>query len=200
LTGWRLDIKRVNRSCPPEFRKAAVQRVVEGGRSVLAVTGSLEMSAKTLANRVARARRGEAPTQVSARGRVSELEAELTRLRQEVAKLWMEKRILKKRQRTSPRSRCEVRVDRRASRLLSSAAEVRVAGGIGQWVLRGAVEGSGGLHGRTGGNRGGDSSCSDVRHRGRSGRRRMTSDGGAFLGRPVTKKRIGRRIPRLRPY
>ncbi|WP_404977023.1 transposase [Accumulibacter sp.] len=42
-------MKRVNRSDPPEFRKAAVQRVVDGGRSVPAVARSLEMSAKTLA-------------------------------------------------------------------------------------------------------------------------------------------------------
>lgn len=87
-------MKRVNRSYPPEFRKAAVQQVVDGGRSVQAVARSLEMSAKTLANWVARARRGEAPSQGSVRGPVSELEAELTRLRQEVAKPRMEKEIL----------------------------------------------------------------------------------------------------------
>ena len=89
-------MKRVNRSWPPEFRKVAVQQVVDGRRSVPAVARSLERSAKTLANRVARARRGEAPSQASARGPVSELEAELTRLRQELAKLRMEKEILKK--------------------------------------------------------------------------------------------------------
>jgi len=61
----------VNRSDPPEFREAAVQQVVEGGRSVPMVTRSLEMSAKTLANWVARARRGEAATQTSGRGPVS---------------------------------------------------------------------------------------------------------------------------------
>lgn len=89
-------MKRVNRSYPPEFRQAAVQQVVDGGRSVPAVARSFEMSAKTLAvNWVARARRGEAATPVSARGPVSEQEAELTRLRQEVAKLRMEKEILK---------------------------------------------------------------------------------------------------------
>ena len=93
-------MKRVNRHYPPEFRKASVQQVVDGGRSVPAVARSLEMSAKTLAktlaNWVAGARRGEAPSQGSARGPLSELEAELTRLRQEVAKLRMEKGILKK--------------------------------------------------------------------------------------------------------
>jgi len=42
-----------------EFREAAVQQVLEGGRSVTQVARSLEMSAKTLANWVARARRGQ---------------------------------------------------------------------------------------------------------------------------------------------
>jgi transposase len=96
LTLWRLEMTRVNRSYPPEFRKAAEQQVVDGGRNVPTVSRWLEMSAKTLANWVARARRGESPTLVSARAPVSELEAELTRLRQEVAKLRMEKEIPKK--------------------------------------------------------------------------------------------------------
>lgn len=89
-------MKRVNRSYPPEFRKAAVQQVVDGGRSVPAVARSLEMSAKTLANWVLRSRKGESPVKVSARPPVSELEAEVSRLRQEVAKLRLEKEILKK--------------------------------------------------------------------------------------------------------
>jgi transposase len=100
-----------DRRYTPEFRDAAVKQVIEGGRSVAAVARSLEMSSKSLANWVYRARKGQelvkrAPTQP-----VSELEAELSRLRQENAKLKLEKEILKKRQRTLPRSRCEVRVD-----------------------------------------------------------------------------------------
>ena len=88
--------KRLNRSYTPEFRAAAVKQVTDGGRSMPAVARSLEMSAKTLANWVLRARKGQAPANGSTRQPVSELEAELTRLRQENAKLRMEKEILKK--------------------------------------------------------------------------------------------------------
>jgi len=90
-------MKRVNRSYTPEFRAAAVKQVSDGGRSIRAVARSLEMSTKTLANWVLRARNGQAPVKGgSAKQPVSELEAELTRLRQENAKLRMEKEILKK--------------------------------------------------------------------------------------------------------
>jgi transposase len=89
-------MKRMNRSYTPEFRAAAVQQVVDGGRSVPAVARSLEMSAKTLANWILRARQGKPLARTAAGAPVSELEAEVTRLRQENAKLRMEKEILKK--------------------------------------------------------------------------------------------------------
>ena len=89
-------MKRVNRSYTSEFRAAALEQVAEGGRSLPAVARSLEMSAKTLANWVLRARQGEPPAKASSREPKSELEADLTRLRQEVAKRRMEKEILKK--------------------------------------------------------------------------------------------------------
>ena len=89
-------MKRLNRSYTPEFRAEAVRQVLDGGRSVPAVARSLEMSAKTLANWILRARKGETLAKVSAGKPVTEMEAELTRLRQEVAKLRMEKEILKK--------------------------------------------------------------------------------------------------------
>ena len=60
------------------------------------VARSLEMSSKTLANWVYRARHGEALLKRSPVKPVSELEAELTRLRQENARLRVEKDILKK--------------------------------------------------------------------------------------------------------
>ena len=89
-------MKRVNRSYTPEFRAAAVQQVTDGGRSIPAVARSLEMSAKTLANWVLRARKGAPPVRASVIQTVNELQAEVTRLRQEVARLRMEKEILKK--------------------------------------------------------------------------------------------------------
>ena len=85
-----------DRKYTAEFRDSAVKQVIEGGRGMAAVARSLEMSNKTLANWVYRARKGQllvtrAPTQP-----VSELEAELSRLRQENARLKVEKEILKK--------------------------------------------------------------------------------------------------------
>ena len=48
-----------DRRYTPEFRDAAVKQVIEGGRPVAAVARSLEMSNKSLANWVYRARRGQ---------------------------------------------------------------------------------------------------------------------------------------------
>jgi transposase len=79
-----------------EFRDAAVKQVTEGGRSVAAVARSLEMSSKTLANWVYRARKGQALVKRAPALPTSELEAELSRLRQENARLRVEKEILKK--------------------------------------------------------------------------------------------------------
>lgn len=85
-----------DRSYTAEFRDAAVKQVTEGGRSLSAVARSLEMSNKTLANWVVRARKGEALIKRTPAQPVSELEAELSRLRQENARLKVEKEILKK--------------------------------------------------------------------------------------------------------
>ena len=93
------------------FREAAVKQVIEGGRSMPSVARSLEMSAKTLENWVYRARKGQALLKRPPVRPVTELEVEVARLRQENAKLRLEKEILKRPQRTLPRSRCEVRVD-----------------------------------------------------------------------------------------
>jgi transposase len=69
---------------------------MEGGRSQAAVARALEMSNKTLANWVNRARKGEALVKRSPAQPTSEFEAELSRLRQENARLKVEKEILKK--------------------------------------------------------------------------------------------------------
>ena len=79
-----------------EFRESAVKQVTEGGRSLSAVAGSLEMSNKTLANWAVRARKGQALSRRAPAQTVSELEAELSRLRQENARLKVETEILKK--------------------------------------------------------------------------------------------------------
>ena len=85
-----------DRKYTAEFRDSAVKQVVEGGRSMPAVARSLEMSSKTLANWVYRARKGDALVKRAPVQPASELEAELSRLRQENARLKVEKEILKK--------------------------------------------------------------------------------------------------------
>lgn len=85
-----------DRRYTPEFRDAAVKQVMEAGRSVSAVASSLEMSNKSLANWVYRARKGQEPIKRATAVVPTEMEAELSRLRQENAKLKLEKEILKK--------------------------------------------------------------------------------------------------------
>ncbi len=83
-----------NRKHPKEFRGSAIKQVVDGGRSMPSVARSLEMSPKTLANWVFRARHGEALVKRKSVKPVTELEAEVTRLRQENTRLRVEKEIL----------------------------------------------------------------------------------------------------------
>src|SRR5512135_2222507 len=87
------------RAYTPEFRDAAVKQVVEGGRSIASVARSLEMSSKSLANWVYQARKGEALVKRTPVQPVPELQAELSRLRQENAKLKLEKEILSRQSR-----------------------------------------------------------------------------------------------------
>jgi transposase len=79
-----------------EFRLNAVKQVIDGGRSIMQVARSLEMSGGTLGNWVAKARKGEALMKRTPARPVGDLEAEVARLRQEVSRLRMEKEILKK--------------------------------------------------------------------------------------------------------
>lgn len=84
------------RAYTPEFRDAAVKQVLDAGRSIASVARSLEMSSKSLANWVYQARKGEAIVKRAPTQPMSALEAEVSRLRQENAKLKLEKEILKK--------------------------------------------------------------------------------------------------------
>lgn len=86
-----------DRKYTDEFREAAVKQVSEGGRGIAAVARSLEMSNKTLANWVYSARKGQALIKRRPAEPMSELQAELSRLRQENARLRVEKEILKNR-------------------------------------------------------------------------------------------------------
>ena len=84
-----------DRKYTPAFRQAAVQQV-EAGRSVRSVARSLEMSPKTLANWVYRARQGVVLSKGNGNAPATELEAEVSRVRAENARLKVEKEILKK--------------------------------------------------------------------------------------------------------
>ena len=86
----------LDRKYTVEFRDAAVKQVIDGGRGMSAVARSLEISSKTLANWVYRARKGLALVKRKPAQPTSELEAEVSRLRQENARLRVEKEILKK--------------------------------------------------------------------------------------------------------
>ena len=79
-----------------EFRDSAVNQVIEGERPIAAVARSLEMSGKSLASWVYRARKGQQLVKRAPAQPESQLQAELSRLRQENAKLRLEKEILKK--------------------------------------------------------------------------------------------------------
>lgn len=86
-----------------EYQAEAVRLVLQEKLSVPQAARRLEISDKTLANWVRRARRGErltgsgSPESSSSKAAsVSELEMELSKLRAENARLKMEKEILKK--------------------------------------------------------------------------------------------------------
>src|SRR5260370_21961471 len=85
-----------NRKYTEQFRTAAVEQVLVGRRGLREVARSLEMSDKTLANWVGKARKGEALVKRGPRPPVTDLEAENARLKQENARLRMEKEIMKK--------------------------------------------------------------------------------------------------------
>ncbi len=78
------------------FRADAVQQVLEGKRPLAQVARSLEMSNKTLDNWVKKARRGQPLLKRLSSQPIDETQAELTRLRQEVVRLKLEKEILRK--------------------------------------------------------------------------------------------------------
>jgi transposase len=85
-----------DRKYTAEFREAAVRQVLDGGRSMPQVARSLEMSDRTLANWVRQARRGQPLLNRLPARPVDEVQAELARLRQENARLKLEREILKK--------------------------------------------------------------------------------------------------------
>jgi transposase len=89
-----------SRSYTQQFKDEAVRLVLQEGLSVPEAARRMEMSDKSLANWVRLARRGKSLSAVVAGAQrsapASDLEMELSKLRAEVARLKMEKEILKK--------------------------------------------------------------------------------------------------------
>jgi len=83
-----------------EFREHAVQLVLEQALTTPEAARRLTMSDKTLANWVFRARHGQLAELSETRRPVTELEAEVSRLKRELAEARMERDILKKPPRT----------------------------------------------------------------------------------------------------
>ena len=85
-----------NRQYTEEFRGEAVKLVIEKKQAIAEVARRLDMSEQTLAYWVGKSRRGEPLRAARPVSGLSELEAELVRLRQENARLREEKEILRK--------------------------------------------------------------------------------------------------------
>ena len=79
-----------------EFQEQAVQLVLEQQVPIAEAARRLTMSGKTLKNWVGRARRGQLATLGESRRPVTELEAEVSRLKRDLAEARMERDILKK--------------------------------------------------------------------------------------------------------
>ena len=80
----------------PEYREAAVRQVIDAKRALAEVARSLEISEKTLANWVRRARAREALVKREPVVAPDAWALELSRLRAENARLRMDNEILKK--------------------------------------------------------------------------------------------------------
>jgi len=79
-----------------EFKEEAAQLVLRDGLGPTEAARRLSISMKTLANWVALARHGKPVSTPTARQPVTELEAEVSRLRRELAEMKQERDLLKK--------------------------------------------------------------------------------------------------------
>jgi len=79
-----------------EYREQSVKLVIEQKLTIPEAARRLSMSAKTLANWVFRARHGKLEGMDAHRAPVTDLEAEVSRLKRELAEARMERDILKK--------------------------------------------------------------------------------------------------------
>ena len=93
----------------PELREEAVKLVLTQGLTLDDAAVRLTIPKGTLANWVAAARHGTSPKVAPGSRSVPELEAEVTKLRKELAETRMERNIVKKAAAYFAGSRCQVR-------------------------------------------------------------------------------------------
>jgi transposase len=115
-----------------EYKLEAV-RFVKGGKAVSVTAKILGIPKASLDNWVRLSARGE--LKGAGDKPVSPEQMELARLRAELARVKMERDILKKRRRTSQRNLCEVRLDCQQQSLLAHHAGLRRPRSERQWVL-----------------------------------------------------------------
>mgnify|MGYP001571695892 FL=1 len=113
-----------------EFREQAVRLVLEQDLTIPEAARRLALSDKTLANWVFRAWHGRLAGLGETRRPVTDREAEVSRLKRELAEARMERDIRKKPPRTLPRRSCPVRTHDDAAHPLPAGALVSGAGGV----------------------------------------------------------------------
>lgn len=122
-----------------EFKLEAVRLVKERGVAVAQAARDLDVHENVLRKWI-REQAADPQEAFPGKGVMKPEQAELERLRKKVAKLKMERDILKKPRPTSPRTHCEVRVRCEAPRGLAGEPDVRGARCLAKRLLRLAGE------------------------------------------------------------
>lgn len=117
-----------------EFKVEAVKLVTERGVAVAQAARDLDVH-ETRLRAWMRELTANSQQAFPGKGVMKPEQAEIERLRKEVAKLKMERDILKKPRPSSPRSRCEVRLRCETPRGLAGESDVRGARCLAKWLL-----------------------------------------------------------------
>jgi transposase len=119
----------------PEFRAEAVKLVLTQGLSLEEVTQRIAMPKGTLANWVTSAKCGNVGRVMPGNRTVPELEAEVARLRMELAETCMERDVVKKAAAYFAGSRCPVRVHEVSATRLPDGIAVPCFRCVTQWII-----------------------------------------------------------------
>ena len=117
-----------------EFKVEAVNLVKDRGVSVSQASRDLDLNESVL-GRWTKELAQEEQDAFPSGGNMKHEQAEIARLKKEVAKLKMERDLLKKPQPTSRRNRCEIRLHRETPRGLANELDVRGTPGVTQRIL-----------------------------------------------------------------